>query len=353
MACNVHVGLVASLGLLLVLPGGRAVRADDPSLARNEQRLEQMSDAEKSEFLRKKHRFDELTVDEKEHLRRLYSQFQADPDHDRLLAVLRRYANWLKTLPPGERAQLLSLPADQRVRKIKEIQQTREAQRFRMMVDGRLGREDMRSILKWVDQYTRDHRDAILANLPNKFHPSKDMSPNRLTRFLGFILLRYSKTFDLSAEDEKQLRGTISRDAQQFLDKLDSEDERSRVLRTWIRAALFSRMRPPIDPESLRKFALNRLKPAQREYLESLPRDQMLRELQNLYWSEVSHGPNWRRRGRPGPGFGPLRPGGKRPLGPPGLHGPPAAGAHHLDGPPRAVGTGPPEAGKKNERAPR
>ena len=175
-----------------------------------------MSDAEKTAFLSKKRRFDDLPKEEQERLRRLYTDLQADPDHRRLFEVLRRYGEWLKTLPPGERAKLLSLPTDQRVQEIKEIQRTREAQRFKMMVDGRLGRDDMRAILQWIDQYTQAHEAELLADVPKGFRHLDDSNSDQKKRALGFMLLRNSALTSLAPEDEKKLLSMISRDANSF-----------------------------------------------------------------------------------------------------------------------------------------
>lgn len=336
MACSMRAVSLLTLGFAVLLPGSRLLRADDNSLTQNSARLEHMSDAEKTAFLSKKRRFDDLPKEEQERLRRLYTDLRADPDHRRLFEVLRRYGEWLKTLPPGERAKLLSLPTDQRVQEIKEIQRTREAQRFKMMVDGRLGRDDMGAILQWIDQYTQAHEAELLADVPKGFRHLDDSNSDQKKRALGFMLLRKSALTSLAPEDEKKLLSMISRDAQQFLAKLDSDEERSSVLRTWIRAALFSRMRPPVNADVLRKFFLERLDPAQREYLESLPRDQMLRELQNRYWSEASGGPRHRRPGRPG--FGPPPPGGNMsPRAPSEKSG---VGRHRPEGQPRDGASG-------------
>ncbi len=317
MACDSCVPRILLIVTMLVLTSCKSVQAGDESVEQNLQRLEKMTDAEKTEFLQKKRRFDELTPQEKQRLRELYARLQKDPDRERLMKILRRYSEWLKTLPPGERAQLLSLPAEQRIEKIKEIQRTRETQRFNMMVDGRLKRNDRRAILKWVDQYVREHYTELLAKLPKSFRARakgwQQMNEQRRQHMLGFVMLRYSSSISLTPEDEKQLRAVISREAQEFLDKLKSDEERRRVLWTWIRAALFSRVRPPVGAEELRKFFLERLDPAKREYLESLPRDQMLRELQNLYWREASHNQRRRRLSGGRPGFGASRPNGKMP----------------------------------------
>jgi len=327
MVCNIRRWAVLVVSLPLLLPNLVVAAGDDTSATTNQHRLEAMSDAEKTEFLRKKRRFDELTSEEQARLRSLYAQLQADPNRDRLIGVLQRFGEWLKTLPPGERAQLLSLPPAERVARIKEIQNSREERRFNMMVDGRLGKSDLKAILKWVGEYVRRHKDKILALIPTSFRPSEDalreMSDASKQRMLGFVLLRNSSSFTLSPDDTAQLRSTISHDAQEFLDKLEGDENRTRVLWSWIRAALFSRMRPPVSPEALREFFLEKLEPEKREYLEGLPRDQMLRELQDLYWREASRGQRrWRPGGPGGPGGpgkrpGPGGPGGRSGFGPP------------------------------------
>lgn len=297
---SMHAALLSVFLASLVLSGNTT--PDDPNRSNTTdaaKRIQEMDDAQKSELLQKRRRFDKLSRDQREHLRQLCAQLSQDPQHDRLMRVLRRYSDWLKTLPPGQRAQILSLPADQRITQIKEILHTQEAQRFRMMVDGRLSQQDMRVILDWADQFIKNHETEIYSQLPQHRGFSKVTDPERRRRLLAFFLFR-STSLNLprpSSEDLSRLTQVISRDAREFLEKLDDDEERSRVLNTWVRAATFSRFRPPVSRQQLAKFATERLSAEQRDYLESLPRDRMLRELHNLYYQDLnrrsrdSHGP--------------------------------------------------------------
>ncbi len=277
-----------TLLMLLALTGD--LTAGDSTRPGTTEQIGKMDDAKKSELVQKRHRFDELSPDQRSHLRQLYAQLSQDPQHDRLMRVLQQYSDWLKTLPAGQRAQLLSIPSDQRITQIKKIMRSQEAQRFRMMVDGRLSRQDMRTILDWADQFIKDHEKEIYAQLPKQRERPKTTDPARRRRIMAFFVFR-NTSLNLprpSSDDLDRLSKLISRDAREFLTKLDDDDERARVLNTWIRAATSSRFRQPVSRQQLAKFATERLNAEQRDFLESLPRDRWLRELHNLYYQDLN-----------------------------------------------------------------
>ena len=81
------------------------------------QKLEQMSDAEKTALLQKKRRFDELSSAEQTRLRQIHDELAQDPHQTELQRVLERYHDWLRTLTPPERAEVHQPPRGQTYRK--------------------------------------------------------------------------------------------------------------------------------------------------------------------------------------------------------------------------------------------
>ncbi len=110
-----------------------------------------------------------------------------------------------------------------------------------------------------------------------------------------------------TTEDRSRLSESLSREARDLLTKASDDEERDRILDSWIRAATFSRMWRQPSSEELEKFA-KKLTPEQREHLESLPRERMFEELRKMYYRDRfpdrGRGSGFRRPGR-GPGGGP------------------------------------------------
>ncbi|MHB8971183.1 MAG: hypothetical protein ACYC3X_17575 [Pirellulaceae bacterium] len=313
------------LGIVSVLLAAAATRAEE-SLEQRREKLELMSDVEKTTLLQKKRRFEELPVAEQDRLRQLHEELAADSQQQALQGVLERYHNWLRTLTPAERAEVLSLPADKRVEKINELIRAQESRRFRMMVSGfMISPRDLATIHDWFDKFLDDHAPAILASLPDEpfgklkkeYDPERDRGVLRRLYFGpgGRNLPLPSK------EDEVQLLTKVSKEARDMLAKV-SEEERSQVIQRWTWAAELSRMRTNPSPEELLKFAQESLSEGDRRRLENSPRDRMYRELRFLYGQqrfggEPNRGPPWVRRGGDGQ---------RRPDGGPRFDGPPPGG---------------------------
>jgi hypothetical protein len=289
---------------------------EQDTLEQRKQRLRNMSDAEKHNLLQKKRLFDQLPPDEQADLRKLHQELVGHPDYDHLRVTLERYNAWLRSLPPGERAQLISLPADQRLARIREIMRTQEMQRFRMLVDGSLSKEDKLVIQGWLDEFIEANEAECLAAIKDDGFRARVMefdSERRKLMLTGAIWRPGSEMPRPSAEARERLSQSLSREARALLSKAPDDEARDHILDKWIGAAAFSRMWRQPSYEELEEFA-KQLDDQQREFLEGLPREQMYDELRKMYYRarfpERGRGEGFRRPGR-GPGSGP-------PVGPPG-----------------------------------
>ncbi len=250
------------------------------------QKLEQMSEVEKTTLLQKKRRFDDLPAAKQDQLRQLHDELLADPQQQELQRVLERYHNWLRTLTPRERAEVTDSPADKRIEKISELMRAQDAKRFRMMASGfMLDAHDLTIVHDWFDKFIDDHAREILNTLPDEMFGKlkKDYEPERDRGFLRRLYLGPGPP-NLprpSQDDEAQLRTKVSKEARDMLAKVSAE-ERSQVIQRWMGAAVFSRMRTNPSPEELQAFQES-LTQGERTRLESLPRDRMYRELRYLY----------------------------------------------------------------------
>jgi hypothetical protein len=308
------------LVLIVAAAAGWSSGPSDDVIEQRRSRLERMTDAEKTALLEKKRRFDDLPDEQKYQLRKLCEDLTAHPQRDHLRKLLERYNDWLRTLSPGTKAEILSLPIKQRVARIEADLNKPDPQRFQRFFGSPLSREDLNVINQWLDQFIDHHIKEILAALPdNRFDEIKlRYDPDKHRRRLAFILFRLESP-NLprpTREDEQRLQEALSPEAQKVLKNGTSEEEVSQMLGHWIRGATFFRVTYSFSREELDKFVAT-IDANQRERLESLPRDQMYRELNWMYfghWYRESFGdpmpgPGGRRGGPgsgrwPGPGRG-------------------------------------------------
>jgi hypothetical protein len=353
---------VALAGATVALLLATARLPADESADQARQKLEQMSEVEKTALLQKKRRFDDLPAAKQAQLRQLHDELTADPQQQELQRVLERYHNWLRTLTPRERAEVTDSPADKRIEKISELMRAQDAKRFRMMASGfMLDAHDLTVVHDWFDKFIDDHAREILNALPNDMFGKlkQDYNPERDRGFLRRLYLGPGPP-NLprpTQEDEAELRTKVSKEARDMLAKVSAE-ERSQVIQRWMGAAVFSRMRTNPSTEELQAFQES-LTQSERTRLESLPRDRMYRELRYLYslrrfGGAPDRGFPWGRRGGSGQrgpeggrGFeGPPRegPGGRPPWDFPGK---PPRDFDRPEGPPPGEGTPPPGTGQR------
>jgi hypothetical protein len=303
-----------------------------------------MSPAEKKELQGKQERFYRLDQPTRDQLTQLHDELMQDPDSARLQALLTRYASWLQTLSSGQRADLLSLPPNERVTEIKRLLQQQTASRMRSYVPRKLSDDDLQTIANWVEQMVQRHEPEILKRWP-MFKERLDGIPDikRRSQALVFMVQRsgfHRDWLQPTPEEINQLKTQLSAEAQQELEKAKAEGRLPELAEAWMRAAMFSRLAgPPVDKEQLRRFFKEDLEPQQREFLESLPPERMQAELVRMYYSH-----RFRRDGFPDwPGF---RKPGSGLRGPASRFGPP--GMREPNGGDRPPGESPPKFAPRN-----
>jgi hypothetical protein len=306
--------------LTLLVAAPLAVATADDSFDADRQRLENMPAEEKEELLRKKERFDRLSPEEQDRLRQLHSQISSDPQSQRLHELMVRYTEWLKTLSSGQRAELLALPAEQRVARIQALIKEQETQRFGRLVEGQLPPQDLEVIYKWLERYVEAHEAELLQKMPpeiaDRFRQMDDPEKRRRALIFSLQFRRPSDDFAPAQPEEiNQLVNQLSAEAKRILKEAQSNPERrASLVAQWSRAAAFSKFRQPVEKNELERFVTTELSAADRERLEGLPPDRMHSELQRLYYfyhfkneTAPSWGPWVRRPGDHdgGPRFGP------------------------------------------------
>jgi hypothetical protein len=260
--------------------------------AEPEARLASMSAADKAELQRQAERLRRLTDEEQNRLRKLEHALSADPQGARLREVMARYQEWFRGLNSTQRTELLSLPPEQRVPRIKSLMDEQERQRFQELLAVPLQPEDQRVLASWVNELLRDNEQRLLEQLPplerQRLRQVED-SNRRMLLLIAAFRFRSGPTtrlLELMQPTEEQLldlRKRLSPQSRAALDSARDAAERRLVVQSWLRAALESRLGPPVNKDELQRFWDEEITAEQREYLESLPRDRMKVELQRLY----------------------------------------------------------------------
>lgn len=308
-----HRPVLSGLPLLLLLlplsPGPPSVRGADASATRRQQ-VEAMSAEEKQELAQKRERFERLPPAEQDQLRELHTTIATAEDGKRLQGVMERYTAWLATLPAGQRADLLRLPAEQRVAEIKRLVHEEEKKRLNEMALQELTQPDLAAILAWVDDLLTRREAEILAKVPTLRERLAGVDdPKRRRMALYFSLHRGTLKEVMRPEpaDVERLSTRLSPKARQSLENARVSGTLPQLGERWMQAALHSQWRPPPVPEEeLRRFFHEKLDARQRQYFESLPAERMRYELTHFYYADrfrqywANNPPPF---GRPGSGF--------------------------------------------------
>lgn len=278
--------------------GDRRTSSDDESPEAVRERLERMSAEEREALRRRSDRFYDFSPEKQQRLRNLHRQLTAQPDEQRLRDVLDRYTQWLRNLSSNERSQLLSLPADERISRIKELKQEQETRRFRGFVNLNLAREDFGEIYDWLDGIIARNEQQLLERLSperREFFTSEEDDARRRRRLMFAVWsFRGPPEFrDMPAliapADIDQLISGLSPVAKTEMEKADTPEKRLELVQRWGRATLFARFRPEIKPADLEAF-FETLSTEEQQRLEQMPSDTMRRELERLYLASQVRG---------------------------------------------------------------
>jgi hypothetical protein len=234
---------------LLSLIPGRIARADEPFASRR-QRIEKMDSAQKEQILRRHKQFHAFKPEDREQLRNLHRDIENDPDRDELRRVLDRYYDWLKTLSSYQLMELRKLSPEERIERIKVLQQEKHVSgrsrgrfgygRFSPGFDrygkmaGEIGARDREALLQWAAEYAARSEDAFFESLPDV------------------------------------LREQVQRE----LSTIDDSRNRAHVLfwRMWLRRQLDDPKEPLLHIDDDWPRLLEALSPSTRETLEALPK---------------------------------------------------------------------------------
>lgn len=310
---------------LVVLNGWftAAIAVADPP---TRETLEALSPDEKTALFQKKVRFDALPPAEQTRLRELNTAITKSAHSEQLHTTLDRYHEWLKTLTTKQRADLLELPADKRIERIKEIMQEQERARLRELGGQKLPEADIEAIFNWIDAFVQEHEEEYLQRF-SESHRERvkdlDAAARRRDIMRSIVFSRGPRSdWPLPTGDYlDQMKPKLSPATRAALDSAKTPEEKLQLARRWAFDAMWSRAFTKASEEDLRKI-YDELPAEHRERLDRKSPEDMKRELTWHYRMKQWPG----REGWRGPGFG--YPGGFRPPGPgPGGPGPGVPGS--------------------------
>ncbi|NUQ63824.1 MAG: hypothetical protein HUU20_15210 [Pirellulales bacterium] len=332
-------GCAATVGAAAVLsPRLRAGESPDEQHAR----IEAMDPSQKAELLRRQERFAGLDREERERLHRLHAALEQAPDREELRKVMRRYCQWISGLTSYERAELLTLPSEQRVERIKKHLAESDRTGKRSSGDSpslerarrhwpELGPdsrrrpkfEDFKAVFEWSGQYLEHQKPKLLERLPESRRKQAEQAietaegpakrRERLaTVWMQSLMENPGKTPQIDEADLGNLRNRLAPETRAWLEALPPS-EQSQIVLGWLRYATMFHLRSPrpdptlplVDEKELVRFFERELTPEQRDRLLNLPSEEMRRELRQEYvrWrlkDQSPRAPSW-----PGWRYGP------------------------------------------------
>jgi hypothetical protein len=298
-------------------------RAEE-SLDDRRARLEAFSPAQKQEIFEHEQKFRNLPRAEQDRLGRLNRELEDDPQGPELRRVMQRYYDWLKTLPTYQRAQLLELPAEERVKRIQVLQAEQARKTGKGAAWGELARRewrnsdlpgtpkrppkrldpaDMEGLFTWMDAYAKSHSSQILEKLPDQHRKrvkqelESATDPVRRQELIGWIWLWWQldnrgRQFSISDEELADLRSKLSPATRKRLQSLPAAEQWRAVsgLFTSFMLRQYSGRHAGVPihsatEEELARFFEHELKPEDRDMLLNLPGEEMQRALWRRYIS--------------------------------------------------------------------
>ncbi len=255
--------------------------------------INDLSDAEKTQLLELRSRFEKLPAVQANQMRAIHRQLINDPDTDGLFATLRDYREWLATLNAAERADLIDIKdPGNRLHEIKTLQREQAVAIAGSDVTN-LTSGDKQAVLEFVRDYFRDNAPKILDQLPEDLQRrarSLRPSPFRDT-MLWFVTFTASERFGNeqpiqaplpSPESMQRLEARLSPEAKIKWQSATDLEQRKALLEKWIRVSLQG-IRHTITTKDLESYYLNALTSSQRDELNQLPPEEMRETLRRWY----------------------------------------------------------------------
>ena len=294
--------LVFAIAAITMLIFASASFAD--SRAERRRSIQEMDLAAQAELRNKWDRFQALSLQRRNDLRKLYDELDRKPNRAQLMVTLRGYHQWLTELGPATASELQALEPEARVKRIRQIQDGQEKRLAQVPAP-----EDRRVLINEIDSIVQEHREEILRRTRNyrgrrHFHPRGALPRLEDPQFIRMLLRNRESPLRqwLGPDEVKILVGKLSDKAQKIWANT-GEKKRMPLLFRWIQYSFFygpdDRDRKPstVSEKDLEDYFAKDLDASVREDLLNMPLIRMQAELRKSY--ERDQGPEFQR----GPGF--------------------------------------------------
>jgi len=266
-------------------------------LAERQQAVEKMSPAEKQDLNDEYKKFLALSTDQQDQLRTLHRNLDDEgPQGDRLRGVMHRYYDWLKSLTPGERADLLSKPTADRIAMIKSIKQRQEAFAAKLPAGSHLTPPDVQVLSEWVKKYAADHQAELLKDFPpqrrNDFSGNDKAPRERSGQFSAWHPWLGAKLPIVSKEEIDDLAHQLSPEPRKAIEARPTLPDKTELIHEWLQAIWrqrfagggFGRQGRNVSPKELARFFEHDLSKEEQDKLSHITdKDEQHRELRRLY----------------------------------------------------------------------
>ncbi|MEM7456607.1 MAG: hypothetical protein AAF456_19840 [Planctomycetota bacterium] len=247
--------------------------------------LEQLNEIRKS-----RNTFQQLPEADQQRIRKLQAELAVHEERSRLIAVMQRYNSWLfDGLSARQRREVLDLPADQRIERIRELRLHPE------LLDGvALDSRDLDEVYKWSRETIQAEKELINVHAESREFLEKltrymEVNPDnriqmKLLDDLGLLdQVDPEFVFEIVSRNVQLLRVTLSHEADRILDDAwDPEKQKELVIR-WVVTATAAR--EDVTRDELMEY-LKTLPEATVERLDRLSPDELLEELQRMFRRE-------------------------------------------------------------------
>jgi hypothetical protein len=286
---------------------------DESTLKQRRARIEKMSENELREFDKNRKKFysDSFSESERQKLRDLHRAIAKSEESKALLETMNDYYQWLKTVPPYDRAELENLDSPrERVAWIREYRQKQQRQSSehdpRKRLPEPLQDENIEPLYRWLVNHAAERFEKHLQTLTSEqrrellerfqherraFGRPRNQEPPPTGEMLIHFWMRRRhgpENFELIQENDLQaMRKNLSPKAQIFLEQTPPEKQFDLIrglIFIHLMEQYFKRRQPeavktlPTD-EELADFLQNRMDENQRDMILTLPADRMRRAL--------------------------------------------------------------------------
>ena len=265
-----------------------------------------MTPESRKQLLEDWQRFQSLSREEQDRLRRLHEDFQAHRDREALGRVMKAYYDWVSDLPDFDRAELARLAPAERVAKVVELQRQQQRRGFRGRPSGSLGHaafaakaglpnlspDDTEAVREWILRYAVQRRRELAAALPPEagrqwdaqFEKLLDESPHAekpIWRMLiGWHMANPKQDLPLGEKDLASLLAVLKEPLQRQLQSR-SLDQQRELAQKWMRGAVVfhffayqKEVRDLATREQLATFFENELEPERRDRVINRPNEE-------------------------------------------------------------------------------